>query len=155
MLLHRRTDPEAALSARTKILMSANPFGLGDLVSKIAMDTYAAFDFLPPIKPGAVGPCYEVRTYALKPGGLTPTIDIWRKAVPARQAISPLLTAMTSVSGDVVRFMHIWPYKSIEERGRLRAKAIADGVWPPPGGPDHIATQQTDIYVPAPFSPLG
>jgi hypothetical protein len=58
------------------------------------------------------------------------------------------------VTGAVIRFMHIWPYKSFDERARLRDKAVADGVWPPPGGPGHLVSQQVDIYLPAPFSPM-
>jgi hypothetical protein len=86
---------------------------------------------------------------------VAPTIELWRKAVPGRSKVSPLLVAMTSVTGPVTRFMHIWPYPSVEQRGLLRAKAVADKVWPPPGGPAHIAAQQSDIYLPAPFSPLN
>ena len=97
---------------------------------------------------------YEVRTYTLKPDGLAPTIELWRKAVPGRATVSPLLAAMTSVTGAVTRFMHIWPYKSPDERMRLRDKAVANGVWPPPGGPGHLAAQQADIYLPASFSPM-
>ncbi|HUD85437.1 MAG TPA: NIPSNAP family protein, partial [Xanthobacteraceae bacterium] len=88
------------------------------------------------------------------PGGLAPTIELWRKAVPGRMTVSPVLAAMTSVTGAVTRFLHIWPYKSFDERARLRDNAVADGVWPPPGGPGHLASQQVDIYLPAPFSPL-
>lgn len=62
--------------------------------------------------------------------------------------------AMVSVMGAVTRFIQIWPYKSLDERTRLRAEVIADGVWPPPGGPSHLATQQSDIYLSAAFSPL-
>ena len=65
--------------------------------------------------------------------------------------VSPLLTAMTSVTGTVSRFMHIWPYTSLDERARLRAKAVEDGVWPPPGGPSHLVGQRSDVYLPAPF----
>jgi hypothetical protein len=90
----------------------------------------------------------------LKPDGLAPTIAAWRKAVPGRMKISPVLAAMTSVTGAVTRFMHIWPYRSFDERARLRDKAVADGVWPPPGGPGHLVSQQVDIYLPAPFSPM-
>jgi hypothetical protein len=68
--------------------------------------------------------------------------------------VSPLLAAMTSLTGTVIRFMHIWPYKSFDERARLRDKAVADRVWPPPGGPSHLVSQQVDIYLPAPFSPM-
>ena len=35
-----------------------------------------------------------------------------------------------------------------------RKTAIETGVWPPPGGPDHLLTMHTDIFLPAPFSPI-
>lgn len=148
-------DPAAVIANQSIALSSQNPFGVGKLMTGMTMDTFVAFDFLPVVRPGKFGPCYEVRTYVLKPDGVAPTIELWRKAVPGRSKVSPLLAAMTSVTGPVTRFIHIWPYPSIEERGRLRAKAVADKVWPPPGGPAHIAAQQSDIYFPAPFSPLN
>lgn len=154
LILRSIIDPAAVLESRMAMLKSKSPFGVGEMMTGMTMDTFVAFDFLPPMQPGSYGPCYEVRSYTLKNDGLAPTIELWRKAVPGRAKISPLLTAMTSVTGPVTRFMHIWPYKSVEERGRLRTKAIDDGVWPPPGGPDHLATQQSDIFLPAPFSPM-
>ena len=77
-----------------------------------------------------------------------------RGTVPGRVSLSPLLAAMHSITGTVTRFMHIWPYADLNERARLRAKAVADGLWPPPGGPDHLAMMQSDIYFPADFSPI-
>ena len=118
------------------------------------MDTYVAFPFIGPMTPGDYGPFYEVRTYVLKPDGLSPTIELWRNAVPGRAKVSPLLAAMHSVTGPVIRFMHIWPYRSLDERQRLRSKSVADGVWPPPGGPDQLLAQQADIFLPADFSPM-
>ena len=153
-IMRNIADPAAAIDRRETILASDNPLGVGEFMTAMTMDTYAAFDFLPPMKPGKIGPCFEVRSYTLKAGGLAPTAELWRKAVPGRSTVSPLLTAMTAVTGTVGRFVHIWPYASVEERGRLRAKAVADGVWPPPGGPAHLSTQQTDIYFPASFSPI-
>jgi len=154
MVIRSAANPAAIIEARQAALASPNPFGVGEFITGMTMDTFVPFEFLPPMEPGELGPCYEVRSYELKTHGLAPTAELWRKAMPGRSRVSPLLVAMTSVTGAVVRFMHIWPYKSIEERARLRAKAVADGVWPPPGGPDFIASQQTDIYLPAPFSPL-
>ena len=154
LIIRNSADAAAAIAARTAVLASSNPFGIGEFVTGMSMDTYVAFDFMPPMQPGTFGPCYEVRTYMFKTAGLGVTTELWRKAVPARAKISPLLAAMTSVTGAVTRFMHIWPYKSLDERARLRAKSIADGVWPPPGGPDQLAAQQTDIYLPAAFSPM-
>jgi hypothetical protein len=95
-----------------------------------------------------------VRTYVLKPDGLPVTIELWRQWVPGRARLSPLLAAMHSITGTVTRFMHIWPYGSLEERSRLRAKALGDKVWPPPGGPHHLQIMQSDIYLPADFSPV-
>jgi NIPSNAP len=154
LIIRSMTDPKVTLEVRMAMLKSKSPFGVGEFMTGMTMDTFIAFDFLPPMQPGTYGPFYEVRSYVLKTGGLEPTIELWRKAVPARNKISPLLTAMSSVTGAVTRFTHIWPYKSLEERGRLRAKAMDEGVWPPPGGPDQLAVQQTDIYLPASFSPI-
>jgi hypothetical protein len=154
LIIKTISDPAANLAAHAAAVASRNPFGIGDLISDMSMDTYTAFDFLPPMRPGELGPCYEVRTYMLKPNGLPPTFELWREWAPRRAKVSPLLVAMTSLTGPVLRFMHIWPYKTLDERARLRAKAVTDGVWPPPSGPGHLAMQQSDVYLPFDFSPL-
>ena len=154
LLIRKIEDEVANLERRLAVLNSQNPFGIGELITGMTLDTYVPFDFIAPLRPGAFGPCYEVRTYELKPGGLAPTRELWRKAVPGRTTVSPVLAAMTSVTGAVTRFLHIWPYKSFDERARLRDKAVADGVWPPPGGPGLLLSQQVDIYLPAAFSPM-
>jgi hypothetical protein len=154
LLIRTITDPARTLDARLAVLKEKSPFGVGEFITGMAMDSYISFDFMPSMRPGEFGPCYEVRTYELKPDGVAPTIELWRKAVPGRMTISPLVAAMTSVTGAVARFMHIWPYKSFDERARLRDKAVAEGVWPPPGGPSHLVSQQVDIFLPASFSPM-
>lgn len=154
LIIRKSAGADAAIENRFAALSARNPFGIGEFVTDLSLDTYVPFDFMPPVQGGAYGPCYEVRSYVLKPDGLTPTIELWRKAVPGRAGVSPLLAAMVAVTGAAIRFMHIWPYKSFDERARLREKAVADGVWPPPGGPGHLISQQADIYLPAAFSPL-
>lgn len=154
LLIRQAGDIGPALDARLALLQSRNPLGIGEFITAAAMDIFVAFDFISPLRAGVFGPCYEVRTYLLRPDGLTPTVELWRKAVPGRSTVSPVLAAMTSVTGAVTRFMHIWPYKSFDERARLRDKAVADGVWPPPGGPGYLLSQQVDIYLPAGFSPM-
>jgi hypothetical protein len=139
---------------RESVLRSGNPFGIGDLIVSIGMDTYRSFPFVPAMQAGRHGPVFEVRTYTLKPDGLPVTIALWDKWAPGRTRLSPLLAAMHSITGTVTRFMHVWPYADLNERARLRAKAVADKLWPPPGGPDHLATMQSDIYLPADFSPM-
>jgi hypothetical protein len=74
--------------------------------------------------------------------------------VPERTTRSPLIGAMYALDGTVPRFLNIWPYKSVDERSRIRAEAVKDGIWPPKGGPAHLTTMESTIYMPAPFSPL-
>jgi len=154
LIIRKSADAAKAVANRFAALSARNPFGIGEFITDLSLDTYVPFDFMPPLQVGAYGPCYEVRSYVLKPDGLTPTIELWRKAVPGRAGVSPLLAAMVAVTGAAIRFMHVWPYKTYDERARLREKAVADGLWPPPGGPGHLLSQQADIYLPAAFSPL-
>jgi hypothetical protein len=154
LVLRGYDDPAKLLADRQAILMATDPFGVGDVLVGMSMDSWLPFPFLPPIRSAEIGPVFEVRSYVFKPDGLARTIELWRAALPARAKLSPVLTAMHSVSGTVPRFMHIWPYPSLDERARLRAKAVGEGVWPPPGGPVLLVSQQTDIYLPAPFSPI-
>jgi hypothetical protein len=154
LLIRAAPDIMRIHADRVKLLKAENPFGVGEYIVGMSMDTYVSFPFMPPMKPGQYGPVFEVRTYVLKPDGVPATIELWRKSVPGRATLSPLLAAMHSITGTVTRFMHIWPYADLNERARLRAKALADKLWPPPGGPDHLAKMQSDIYVPAAFSPM-
>ena len=151
-----RAAPEVARvhADREQLLRSESPFGIGEHIEAVSMDTYASFPFMQPMTAGQCGPVFEVRTYVLRPDGLPATIELWRQWVPGRAKLSPLLAAMHSITGTVTRFMHIWPYASLDERSRLRAKALADKVWPPPGGPHHLQMMQSDIYLPADFSPV-
>jgi hypothetical protein len=154
MIIRGATDAASIIETRQATLTDKNPFGIGSLITAMTMDTYVSFDFMAPMTPAKLGPCYEVRSYTLKYDGLAATAELWRQWVPRRATVSPVLAAMTAVTGPAIRFMHIWPYPSLDERVRLRTKAVADGVWPPPGGPTLLASQQSDIYLPAPFSPL-
>jgi hypothetical protein len=155
VLLLRGYADEASLGAdRGALATREDRFGLGDLVTGVEDDTYAGFPFIDPIKAGSYGPVYEVRTYLLKPGGLAGTMEAWRKAAPERMKLSRVAAAMYSITGATPRFIHIWPYASLEERQRIRKEAVEKKIWPPPGGPERLLTQQTDIYLPAGFSPL-
>jgi hypothetical protein len=154
LILRNITDLAANLEERRKILNARSPFGIGDLITEMTMDTYTAYDFIAPMMAAEMGPCYEVRSYVFNPDGVAPTEQFWREWLPKRTKVSPILTAMVSMSGPVARFMHIWPYKSFEERAKLRARSIAEKTWPPPNGPEQFSRMENAIYLPAPFSPL-
>jgi len=155
VLLIRGYEDEASLAAdRAALAAREDRFGLGDLLTGVETDTYLSFPFIEEIKAGAYGPIYEVRTYLLKPGGLAGTMEAWNKSVPERMKLSRVAAAMYSITGATPRFLHIWPYASLDERQRIRKEAVEKKIWPPPGGPDRLLAQQTDIYLPASFSPL-
>lgn len=139
---------------RERALRSENPFGCLEHLVGLSMESYATLDFLPPIQPGQFGPFYELRTYRMRPNGLVPTQEKWRGAVPERSAYSPLTIAMYSLDGEP-RLTQIWPYRSLEERAKARSQSVADGKWPPKGGPDWLTPfMWSTIAMPLPFSPL-
>ncbi|MGQ0676942.1 MAG: NIPSNAP family protein [Rhodospirillales bacterium] len=146
---------ERALSEDRKALaLGGDPFGLGDIMAACDSDRFVPFDFVPPMRPGKVGPVFEVRTYLTKPDGLAGTVEIWRKHLPARLKLSPILTAMHALGGATPRFMHVWPYPDMNARQAIRAEAVKQGVWPPPGGAGRLQTMRSDIYFAADFSPI-
>ena len=109
---------------------------------------------MPPVETGAFGPFYEIRTYVTKIDGLSPTQEKWREAVPVRSKYSRLTIAMYSLDGGS-RFTQIWPYASLDERHAVRGKSVAEGAWPPKGGPDWLTTDmRSTIALPMAFSPL-
>jgi len=154
LLIHGHEDPAALAADQARIATERDPFGLGDLLTGITCDLFAPFPGTPAIAPRACGPVFEVRSYALRPGGLAPTIELWARALPERVKLSPLVGVMHALAGATPRFVHIWAYRDLAERAAVRARAIEAGVWPPPGGTAHIAAMQTEIFLPAPFSPL-
>ena len=155
VLVLRGYESEAALVAeRKRMLLEGNPFGCGESIVDVKTANYALFPFLPPIEPAVHGGIYEMRVYGTRLGSLQHTIDVWEQALPERTRRSPLVGAMYALDGDTPRFLNIWPYASVDERSRIRAEAVKDGIWPPKGGPAHLTTMESTICVPAPFSPL-
>ena len=153
MVLREFDGWDEAQAARESLLASAEPLGCVGLEG-LEVGTYALFPFLPAIAPAAFGRCYELRTYGLKHGRLPATIEAWKNAVPARTALSPLIGAFYALDGDLSRFLNIWAYPSADERARVRAEAVAKGVWPPVGGPTSLTHMTSTLAVPAAFSPL-
>jgi hypothetical protein len=155
VMVLRGFESEAALiGSRQRLLLEGNPFGCGEFITDVEVNSYALFPFLPPIEPAVHGGIYEMRVYGTKLASLQHTIDAWKNAVPERTTRSPLIGAMYALDGAVPRFLNVWPFKSVDERSRIRAEAVKDGIWPPKGGPAHLTTMESTIYMPAPFSPL-
>ena len=146
--------PEALAAAQQSAMTSSDPYGVAELATQLASDAYVAFPEFDVLPPGSVGPVFEVRQYHLRKAGLAPTVELWGRVAKARAKLSPLATVMYAVNGLVPRFMHIWPYRSLNDRMQIREDAVKQGLWPPPGGLAHIESMQSEIFLPAAFSPV-
>ncbi|WP_102227123.1 NIPSNAP family protein [Acidimangrovimonas sediminis] len=155
-LILRGYEDFAALEAeRGRILDTVDPFGCGDAITEMSFDSYKPFPFLPEVTPGSYGTTYEIRTYRLKHGGVPKTIEAWKAAMPERSKLSPLSIAMYALDG-APRFTHIWPYQGLDHRAKVRGDSVAQGVWPPKGGPAWLTGEMaSQIGLPTAFSPLA
>ncbi len=94
----------------------------------------------------------EVRTYQLKPGSVAEVEKRFAEGLPAREKLSKLTALWHTEVGALNEITHIWTYDSFAQRTAVRAEAIKTGVWPPPIR-DFIVSMQSEIFMPAPFSP--
>ncbi len=125
-------------------------------------DVFHAFPFSPEIRPGKQGPFFEMRTYTVANGGEMAKMEaMWAAALPDRLKFGPVTAVWKSELGALNKFLHIWPYASLNDRVETRNKAAAAGVWPPsvaakklglPGA--KLVHQENKIVMPAAFSPL-
>jgi hypothetical protein len=68
--------------------------------------------------------------------------------------VASLLLAMVALDGEP-RFTNIWAYPNLNARSQLRADAVAQGIWPPKGGPAHLSTRMVStIALPTAVSPM-
>ena len=95
---------------------------------------------------------YEIRTYDIKPGSLAEVEKRFGEAYEHRRKHSQMAAFWHTEIGPLNQIIHVWPYKDMEERSRIRAAAVKDGNWPP-DIKEFILTQRSDIFIPAPFSP--
>lgn len=159
MLVLRGFADLAQLQAeRTRTQQSASPFGCGDVYQRLEQHSYQGFGWMKPVRPtaesGVAGPVYEIRTYGIKPGGTQPTIDLWQEFVPPREKLSPCVVAMVALDG-AARFTNIWAYPTLDARSKARADAVAQGIWPPKGGPAYLTSEMVStIALPTAVSPL-
>lgn len=154
LVLRRYENIETLLEARIATLHSSNPFGCGELLHDMSLETYVPFPGFESVDAGSFGPYYEFRSYLVPPGGIAPTIDAWGEMIPRRSIVSAPTLIMYALDGST-RFTHIWAYKTLEERENLRAEAWDRGLWPPSSAPRWLrAEMKTEVFLPTKASPL-
>ena len=110
--------------------------------------------FSPPLEPRQIGPLFEIRQYTLAPGLIQGLIERWSEKIEGRQKYSPLVAGMYSEFGALNKWVHIWAYKDLNDRARVRAEAAASGQWPARNPPGVVVRQENALVMPASFSPI-
>ena len=152
--------PYADLNERARIRAEAVarkiwPPKTAEFVVDMQSEIFLPAPFSPPLTPRELGGIYEIRSYTVAAGNIPAMIERWTPAIEARVKLSPLVAAWYSELGTLNKWVHIWAYKDALERQRIRADAIARGVWPPKGPPAvDLLRQENMLVVPAAFSPL-
>jgi len=148
-------DIEHLTAERARLMRSEDPYGIAPYLGGVQNTALKPLFFMKdPIQPGEWGPFYEFRTYTLAPNGLSETAEAWGKIVERRNAMSKLLMVMASIEEGPQKMVHIWPYKTIEDRMAARAQAGKEGIWPPPGGSGKLTALQSELFVATGFSDL-
>ena len=135
------------------------PPNISEFIVNMRSEIFMPFSVSPELPPAKMGPYYEMRTYTHAAGDLPKLRAVWEKGVPERLKFSPLCAAWYSELGGLNKFVHIWPYPSLDARNATRDKASAAGVWPPNaaklGLPGYnLVAQENKIMMPSAFSPL-
>jgi hypothetical protein len=99
------------------------------------------------------GNVYEMRIYTHAPGNIPAVLKAWGEAIETREKYSPLAACWSSELGGLNKFFHVWVYKDLNERARIREEARKAGHWPPQAGVRPIR-QENKILVAASFSPV-
>ena len=125
-----------------------------DMYVNMESEIYTPAPFMRPLGGDQeLGNIYEMRVYTYKPGSMPEVINRWAAAVPHREEYSPLAAAMSSEIGDLNKWIHIWPYKDLNDRAKVRAEALKNPNWPPQTR-EFLVKQENKLMVPASFSPM-
>ncbi len=133
------------------------PPEIASSIIKQTSEVFRPWDISPLLEPGEHGPFYEFRTYLVRPDLIPQSIRRWDEALHIRTKHSPISVVMQGETGTINKLLHIWPYKTLDERQKIREDVIAEGLWPPkhpPGEGEEMALQENKILVPVPFSPM-
>ena len=146
--LNQRADVRARVMADGVWPPDNNEF-IVDMQSEI----FNPAPFMTPLDERNIGPIYEMRIYSYRPGEVPRVLEGWTKAIEEREKLSPLVGCWYSELGALNKIVHMWAYRSFDERMKIRAEAREKGVWPAPHGIPPVRNENK-ILLPAAFSPM-
>jgi hypothetical protein len=95
---------------------------------------------------------YEIRTYRIAPRSLPEVERIFGEAYDHRRKYSELTAFWHTEIGPLNEIVHVWGYRDLAERARIRAEAAKDPHWPPKIR-EYIRAMRSEIVVPFSFLP--
>jgi len=150
--------PYESLQHRTEVRAAAAkeigwPPKIQEFIETMESEIMLPAPFMRPLGNQTLGSVYEMRMYIYQPGSMAEVVKRWAEAVPEREKLSPLAACWHSEIGGLNKFVHVWPYKDLAERARIRAESQKLPNWPPKTR-EFLVSQSNKILVPAAFSPM-
>lgn len=93
---------------------------------------------------------YEFRSYQVEPENVPEFERRFGQAYPDREAFSPLAGFWRTTDGPCSEVVHVWPYRDLAERTRLRALAAQHPNWPPATG-SFVNRMMVELVLPFDF----
>ena len=148
--------PYENLQQRTELRAQAMkdpnwPPKVGEFIVNMESEIFIPAPFMEPLGDKKLGPVYEMRSYMYQPGAMPEVLKRWADAIPQRVQLSPLAACWYSEIGGLNKFVHVWAYKDMDERDRLRAESMKLPTWPPKTR-EFLVSQANKIILPAAFS---
>ncbi len=145
-------DHRAEVRAKT-VSMDWWPPPNGHLILEQESAVMTAPPFRPEPRLGAYGSVYEFRTYTVQPGKTGEVLSRWTEHIAAREELSPLAALFMTEMGPLNQWIHVWAYEDLNHRAETRKKALELPNWPP-GSRPFLDKQNSEVWVPASFSPM-
>jgi hypothetical protein len=129
------------------------------LIRGMRSDIMIPLAIMPAIVPSDLGPYFEIVTETYETGELARIITAWERSIQALLKVSPVCALWYSELGGLNTFQHVWPYRSLDQRRKVREQLKSSGLWPvygrnPSDRAYRLKAIESKIVMPAEFSPL-
>lgn len=140
---------------RERARRSSNPFNCSKRLTGLDMTSFVPFDFFANVEIGPRGPLYELRTYHLRPAGLSPLETRWRLDAEAGVTDAETLVAMYTMDGQP-RLMEVRTFDLLTPAARsLNATNYLTYPCSVAGSHEWLMPEKNSVLlVPLPASPL-
>lgn len=150
--------PYEDMNQREEIRMQATsstwPPNTSELTLKMQSEIFTPAPFMAPMGRRDIGPMYEMRIYTYPSAdAIQRVLDAWGEVIVEREKLSPLAGCWYAEVDGLHKFIHLWAYRNLDERRRVREETREKGIWPPRAGVSPT-NMENKILIPASFSAL-